>query len=192
MADDDRRRWDERYRAADYDFTPHRTLVDLAERLRPRRVGARALDVACGGGRNAIFLAELGYAVDAWDVSDVGLAILRRELDRRAAAGTRLAVRPRRVDLDVATIPPERYELVLVLFFLDRALFPRLARALKPGGLLLYETFVDLGDGARPHVRPEYKLRPGELAAALAALDVHEYVEDAEAGTARLLARRPR
>ncbi len=191
MAEADRRRWDERYRSSEYDFTPNSWVADLAERVRPARPGARALDVACGGGRNALFLARLGYAVDAWDISEVGLALLRAELERRVAAGEALDVRPRRVDLDRAVLPTAEYALVLVLFFLDRTLWPRLARALKPGGLLLYETFVDLGDASRPHVRPEHKLRPGELPAAFATLDVDEYVEDAEAGTARLLARRP-
>ena len=191
MAEADRRRWDERYRAGDYDFTPNGWLVSLAERLRPARRGARALDVACGGGRNAIFLGELGYRVDAWDISDVGLAILRTALDRRAAAGGRLEVLPRRVDLDDTTLPTDAYELVVVLFFLDRALFPRLVGSLTPGGLLLVETFVDLGHETHPGVRPEYKLRARELPAAFTALEILEDAEDPASGTARLLARRP-
>ena len=190
MTEADRRRWDERYRAGDYDFTPNAWLAGLAARLQPRAPGARALDIACGTGRNALFLAELGYTVDAWDVSDVGLAILRTELDRRAAAGRALEVRPRRVDLDDATLPTDAYELVAVLFFLDRTLFPRLVGSLTPGGLLLVQTFVDLGHDSRPGVPPEYKLRPGELRAAFATLEILEDAEDPANGTARLLARR--
>ena len=191
MAEADRRRWDERNRVGDYDFTPNGWLASLAERIRPARPGARALDVACGGGRNALFLAELGYAVDAWDVSDVGLAILRGELERRVGAGPLLGIRPGRVDLDDAALPSGAYELVAVLFFLDRALFRRLVGSLTPGGLLLVQTFVDLGDETGPGVRPEYKLRPGELRETFARLEILEDAEDPASGTARLLARRP-
>lgn len=191
MADEDRQRWDERYRSRDYDFTPNRWLAGLAERLRPRRAGAKALDVACGGGRNALFLAELGYAVDAWDVSEVGVGILRAELARRVARSAPLPVHPARVDLDEATLPTAAYDLVLNTFYLERRLLPALAAALRPGGLLVFETFVDPGGTRHPEVRPEYKLRPGELRAAYAGLDVLEYAEDPIGGTARLLTRRP-
>ena len=191
MAAEDRERWNERYRAAAYDFTPNAWLVTLAERLRPASAGARALDLACGGGRNTLFLAELGYAVEAWDVSDAGLAILQAELERRTAAGGRLHVDVRRVDLERTRLPAARYRLVLNAFFLLRPLLAPLAAALRPGGLLVFETFVDFRDGRHPNVRPEFKLQPGELLKTHNSLDILEHVEDRTTGTARLLARRP-
>jgi tellurite methyltransferase len=190
MAEADRQRWNERYRAREYDFTPNRWLVSLADRIRSPREGALALDVACGGGRNALFLAELGYVVDAWDVSDEGLTILTTELARRAA-GRQPHVKPARIDLEAAAVPTSRYDLVVDLFYLERPLLPGLAAALRPGGLLAFETFVDLGDGRHPEIRPAFKLRPGELPAVYADLDLLEYTEDEQSGTARLLARRP-
>ena len=191
MARVDRERWNERYRAASYDFTPSRWLSSIADRLRPTRRRARALDVACGGGRNTLLLATLGYAVDAWDISDVGLGILGAELERRAALGTPLAVRPRRVDLDRATLPVGRYDLILNMFFLVRPLLARVPPALRPGGLVVVETMVELNDGRQSHVRPEFKLRPGELVETFGGLEILETAEDPESGTARLLARRP-
>ena len=190
MAEQDRQRWNARFAEREPDFTPARSLVALGPRLRPTRPGARALDLACGLGRNALYLAELGYRVDAWDISDRALALLGAELDRRAAAGRPLPVSPRRVDLDHAALPRSAYDLVLDYYFLDRALFESLAAALRPGGLLVFETAVDLGWGAEHVKHPAHRLQSGELGRAFAGLEVLEYVEDERAGVARLLARR--
>ena len=190
MSDEDREHWDRRYADRDPDWSPNAWLVAVGEQLRPTRPGAPALDVACGYGRNAVWLAGLGYAVDAWDVSPVGLGYLRDRLAQLAESGRPLDVRPRVVDLDDAAIPPASYDLIANLMFLDRRLFPLYAAGLRPGGLLAFETFVNLGDARRAHVRPEHLLRSGELRDAFAALDVLRYEEDAERGTARLLARK--
>jgi tellurite methyltransferase len=198
MAEADRERWNrrytERYEARDYAFRPTSWLPEIETWLRPPRPDARALDLACGGGRNAIWLAERGWTVDAWDLSDVGLAILARELDQRAARATPLEIYPQQVDLDAATLPTATYDLVLNLLFLDRRLWPSLVTALRPGGLLAFETFVDLPApaGRRSDVGPEHLLQPGELRAAFEALGLEtvEYAEDGPRGTARLLARR--
>lgn len=198
MARADRERWNRRYadrfaRQA-YEWTPTRWLAELGARLDPPRPGARALDLACGYGRNALWLAERGWQVDAWDLSDVGLNRLRAELAARAQAGRPLAVAPRQVDLDEATLPAEMYDLVLNVLFLDRRLFRDMAAALRPGGLLVFETFVDLPGGRQSEVSPAHLLQPGELRQAFEALGlaIAEYDEDRVRGTARLLARRGR
>ncbi|MDP8924001.1 MAG: SAM-dependent methyltransferase [Chloroflexota bacterium] len=190
MSKEDRERWNRRYAERTLDWEPNSWLLAVSDEIRPEKPGARALDIACGQGRNSIQLARLSYAVDAWDISDVGLGRLRERLDALAAAGERLDVRPRLVDLDQATMPPSRYALLANIFFLDRRLFPMYLAALRPGGWLVFETFVDLGDGRRALVSPEHMLRPGELRDAFAALGVLRYEEDAKRGTARLLARR--
>jgi tellurite methyltransferase len=191
VSDQDRVRWNQRYAGRTYDFTPAASLVALSSLLRPDRRGARALDLACGGGRNALYLAELGYRVDAWDVSDVGLAILRAELDRRAGAGRPLAVAAQRVDLQAVELPSATYDLVLDYYFLERSLFPAMAAALRPDGLVLVESYLDSPLGHEKMSNPAYRLAPGELRAAFAELDILEYVEDERSGVARLLARRP-
>src|SRR5437763_3651755 len=65
MAESEHERWNARYRAEDYDFTPAAWVRAIQPVLQAHAVGARALDLASGGGRNALYLAELGYAVDA-------------------------------------------------------------------------------------------------------------------------------
>jgi tellurite methyltransferase len=197
VAEADRKRWNRRYseRLAqrDYTFEPSRWLVEIADQLRPPHRDARALDIACGGGRNAIWLAERTWAVDAWDLSDVGLAILSRELDARAARGAPLEVYPQQLDLDEAAIPQGVYDLVLNIMFLDRRLWPPLVAALRPGGLLVFQTFVDAPGGRTSEVSPEHLLQPGELRTAFEALGLETvtYDEAGERATARLLARKP-
>jgi len=196
MADADRERWNrryaERYAKRAYDFAPSRWLPEIEARLEPPYPGARALDLACGPGRNAVWLAERGWTVDAWDLSDVALSILVCEREERAAHGFPLAIDVRETDLDAAEIPPATYDLVLNMLFLDRRLWPGMVAALRPGGLLAFETFVNLPGGRRSDVSPEHLLQPGELRATFEALGLETLFsdEDGPRGTARLLARR--
>jgi SAM-dependent methyltransferase len=218
MAEADRERWNQRYRAEAYDFTPAAWLHELEPRLReqasrcqaeapepqhgpldPRgpdlkvveqQRRPRALDLACGGGRNALYLAELGYVVDAWDVSDVGLAYLDDERARRAALGRSLSVRTRRVDLEQTPLPTATYDLVLDAHYLERALWASMRTALRPGGLLIINTFLWTPDGAlsRRLSNPAYALQPGELKAAFADLEILELIEDPYTEQAQLVA----
>lgn len=98
--------------------------------------GGRALDVACGVGQNAIWLAQHGFSVDAVDISAVAL-----EYGRQAAARAYVTVNFVRADLDAWAPQMEAYDLVCGFRFLNRRLWPRLQAALRPGGWLLYQTF---------------------------------------------------
>jgi tellurite methyltransferase len=197
MAETDRDRWNrrysERYAARAYDWIPSRWLPEIDSLLAPPYPGAKALDLACGPGRNSVWLAERGWTVDAWDLSDVALAILVYEREDRASRGWSLPIDVREIDLDSAEIPPDTYDLVLNLLFLDRQLWTDMAASLRPGSLLAFETFVDLPGGRRSEVSPEHLLQPGEVRAAFEALGLKtvQYDEDGSRGTARLLARRP-
>ena len=157
------------------------------------------LDVACGRGRNALFLAAQGYTVDAIDRDEQALAETAATAVQRGL--TSVAVRA--VDLEDPAGPPDipaaRYDVVLVFFYLYRPLFPALLRALKPGGVLVCETFLIDNHLRRGHPRrPEFCLAHNELLHLAAGLRVLHYDEgehaDAHGGgsafTARLLARR--
>lgn len=141
----------------------------------------RALDVACGRGRNAFVLAALGFDVVAVDVSDVAVDAVRA-----GAASTGAAVTAVRADLERDPLPaPLGYDAIVVASYLQRSLFGTLADALTPGGLLVYETFTR----DDPHMNPAYALAPGELRSAFGALDVVAYEEGG--GRAGIVARRP-
>jgi tellurite methyltransferase len=167
---DARGRWNRRYRERGVRAFENPPSTWLAEHraLLTGLDGQRALDVACGDGRNTAFLAELGSAVDAVDVSDVAIDALRT-----AARDRGLSVRPRRLDLEYAALPPGPYDVIVQINYLQRDLFGPLARALNPGGLLVIETFTradldELGNG----VDARYLLDDGELAASFPDLEV--------------------
>ena len=121
-----------------------------------------ALDLACGSGRHALLMAERGYRVEAVDYALPALVALRAE-----AAERTLAVHCLAADVTAWPLPHARYELVVVVNFLERGLFPALRDAIRPGGALLFETFLE-GQERYGHPRnPAYLLRSGELARAL-------------------------
>ncbi|MBI5710758.1 MAG: methyltransferase domain-containing protein [Candidatus Eisenbacteria bacterium] len=157
----------------------------------PRGGPHRALDLAAGSGREAVFLALGGWEVEAWDVSS-------EALERAAGLARRHGVRLDTVVADLERgeppLPESAFDLVTCFRFLHRPLFPRIEAALRPGGRLVYETYR-LGQArfGRPR-RARFLLRDGELRSAFPGLSVERYDEpDPEGGpvTARLLARRP-
>jgi SAM-dependent methyltransferase len=119
----------------------------------------RALDLAGGLGQNALWLAEQGYQVDLIDISRVALVRAQREAAVRGLRGVNFI----QADLDQHPLEPESYTLVCVFRFLNRALFPALRAAVRPGGRVLYETFNRRRLASAPNFNPDYTLDIGEL-----------------------------
>ena len=122
------------------------------------------LDLACGGGRHAKFFLERNLKVVAVD------------RDAQDIPGARFI----RADLEDGSpwpLPGERFEAVVVTNYLHRPLFPKILESLRPGGVLIYETFM-LGNErfGRPS-NPEFLLRSGELLQAFAGLQVQGFEE---------------
>lgn len=147
-------------------------------------------DIAAGAGRDAVWLALQGFKVEAWDHDAKALA-------RGEALAARHGVALRSVVCDLEygaeALPESRFALVTCFRFLHRALLPRLASALVPGGMLIYETYrIGQERFGRPKNR-RYLLESGELAAAFAALEIlfSEEPNPVEGPiTSRLVARR--
>lgn len=131
----------------------------------------RALDLAAGCGRHAVYLAQHGYRVDALDISWVGLAKLNVQ-----ARAQGLPVRTGVVDLDGVLLPWSTYDLIVNTYYLNRTILPQLPRALVPGGALLVETplFDPRVDRSSEIAR---RAGPGELARIFETLDVAHYEE---------------
>lgn len=163
--DSDRTKWNARYREGDI---PAET-SDIVRRFFRLASGPLALDLAAGAGRNSTFLAEHGFRVDAVDISEEGLSRVRHPGVRRICA-----------DLDAFDIPAARYDLIVDVLYLNRRLFPQMAEALRPGGLLVFESLLlEPGQDAGGHCR-DYFLRPNELLHAFLALRVLYYREGPE------------
>jgi tellurite methyltransferase len=176
------RNWDEHYaQAANLDFTPVPLLVEVAEMLPP----GRALDLASGSGRNALYLAGLGWSVVAVDSSETALEILRR----RASEAHR-PIEAHCCDLEASAfaIEPAAYDLIYDFFYLQRDLFPQIREGVRPGGLFAAEIHV------RDEGQHRFVLECGELRAEFAGWKILYYSESARPGhsrpTARLIARR--
>ncbi len=171
----DQQRWDERYRSGcgpcQGEVAPW---VAAQQPLLRGVAGELALDVACGTGRHSLWLAEMGWQVDAVDVSAVGLAKLVETAQARSLS---YAIHPFHADLSIWRPEPARYDLILVSFYLERPLLPALKDALKPGGLLLYTTFHTDLLRLRPHDNPAYLLQPGELLSTFSAWEILAYEE---------------
>jgi 2-polyprenyl-3-methyl-5-hydroxy-6-metoxy-1,4-benzoquinol methylase len=184
----DRERWDRKYAAGEgpAHYEPYQFLIDSAHLLS----GDRALDVACGFGRNSFYLASLGYQVDAVDISSVGLARAQTEARRRG-----LQINFLQADLSHWWVPPARYDLIIVFYYLNRELMPQLTAGLRPGGLLFQANRNQHFLATRPGFDPDYLLEPGELhrMARDAGLEVI-YCADGIPGTehnSQLIARQP-
>jgi SAM-dependent methyltransferase len=174
------RDWDSRYSdPANIDFTPSDLVLESAELLKP----GRALDLACGAGRNALYLAGLGWQVTAVDRSAVGIGLLRQR-----AAG--LSVDARVADLEAGGFPiePDTYDLICDFYYLQRNLFPAIRAGVRPGGA--FAGAIHLAD--ERHGR--YVMLPGELREEFAGWKILFYSEAPEEGrsrrSARILARR--
>lgn len=185
----DRIKWNRRFESQDSYLgeRPSPFLAAEIGRITTLAPGPDALDIACGEGRNSIFLARHGFRVAGVDISDSGLAKGR---SRAQAAG--VDVDFRRVDLDECIIEG-KYDLVLNFNFLLRELIPSEVAALNPGGLLLFDTIMASEQLLQSH-NPAYLLQPGELNRLFAPFDgeilFSEESSDGEMPTARLLFRK--
>ena len=188
--EDPRTTWNSRWREKAGDsWLPDPWLL----RVQPLLPGGRALDLACGRGRNSLFLAEQGMSVTALDVSEEALAQLAAEAARR-----NLPVETRRVDLEaVPQLPVAAYDLVLEFFYLHRPLLPQLLEAVRPGGVVVLRTFSRAGSFSGGPDNPDFVLRPGELLEIFAGWEIllhEEGMEPSRKGgsLAGVVARRPK
>ncbi len=133
----------------------------------------RALDLATGLGSSAIELARRGWTVTAIDISEVGIGIASESAERLGVHVDWIIA-----DLDDFRLPAERFEVITVFNYLDREKLPgEIARSLRPGGMLLYETYtLDQLKIPGNHMKnPDYLLRPGELLMMFPGLRVRAY-----------------
>ncbi|MFO8154188.1 class I SAM-dependent methyltransferase [Thioalkalivibrio sp.] len=149
-------KWNQRYAEADAAAaTPCAVLQQFAHLLPPN--GA-ALDLACGLGGNASLLAGRGLVTRAWDLSPVAIERLREHAEEHG-----LPIRAEVRDVETQPPAPDAFDVIAVSYFLERSLAPALAAALRPGGLLFYQTWTREAVDDRGPGNPDFRLAPNEL-----------------------------
>ena len=185
-------KWNKRYSEAD-DSEPQAAQV-LRDNTHLLPDTGHALDLACGRGGNALLMARAGLQVDAWDISDVVVGQLQQYADEQQL--------PLSASVhDAEASPPQagQYDVIAVSYFLDRDIIAQLIAALKPGGLIFYQTFARAVISARGPQSPAYRLADNELLGLFSNLQVLVYREEIDAGDsaagirdeAMLIARKP-
>ena len=182
--------WDERYRCGEHIMSePLPLLVKFASAGAP----GRALDVACGPGRHAIFLAERGWQVTAVDASRVAIELMNAKARER---GLKIDARVADLERGEFVTEPNAYDLICVCYYLQRDLFPQIRAGVRVGGLVIAAIhMVDDAPDIKP-MNPAFLLQPGELRAEFQGWEIlHDYEGRAtESGhhraTAEIVARR--
>jgi tellurite methyltransferase len=154
----DTRDWDKRYRlrehaASDFEAGPTPLLVDTATALAP----GKALDLACGAGRNALWLAQHGWKVTAVDNAKTAIAILLQRASERLVNIEAVAANLEKGEFWIA---PRSWDLIAICYYLQRSLFEPAKLGVIPGGMLISIVHVsEPGEADGP-----FRLRPGEHA----------------------------
>ena len=164
MSGADRNKWNQRYRAGSGDAVPARVLAENRHLL--PAVGT-ALEMACGLGGNALLMANRGLDTVAWDISQEAISRLEMTAGQQ---GVSLVAQVR----DVVADPPQAdaFDVIVVSRFLHRDLAGAIQRALKPGGLLFYQTFTRDRVNAGGPSNPAFCLGENELLSLFAGLTV--------------------
>ena len=185
-AEEDKTRWNKKYDTETYiagrDPIPFlQNHIDLIPK-------GRVLDLAMGEGRNGVYLATQGFQVTGVDISEVGLKKAQALAAEKGVALTTVVA-----DLERYDIPPNTFDVIICTYFLQRDLFPKIAAALKPGGVAIIETYTVDNLQYRPKFNRAYLLEPNELLGSLPGLRVLRYqeVDTGHAAFASILAQKP-
>ena len=149
--------WDERYRRGEH---ATKAPTPLLERAVKQLTPGRALDIACGVGRHAIFLGKRGWDVTAVDSSRVGIEMLQQ---RAREAGITIDARVANLELSEFQIEPDAYDLICVFYYLQRDLFPGIRAGVKPGGTVVAAIHLNDKKPGVQSTNPAFLIEPGEL-----------------------------
>jgi len=172
MSNQDRDKWNQRYAEGSYHKNNPVTLV---QDWLPRLPVGRALDVACGAGRNSMLLAQAGYQVDAIDISREGLNLARLNAENQG-----LSINWIEQDLDQPYKFDTEYDLIIVMWYVNLELISRLCDCLAPGGYLLCEEHLITDQEVIGPTSLDYRVAPGDLREAVSGVDVLLYEESIE------------
>jgi SAM-dependent methyltransferase len=148
--------WEEKYRSGDrgLEDAPTKLVIEVAEKLAP----GSAIDLACGTGRNALYLAERGWDITAIDGSETAIEVMKQ---RSAARGIHVKAKVADLTASDFTMAPNAFDLILIAYYLQRDLFAKVKAAVRPGGLVV--AIAHMPESAEDW--SEKRAAPGELKA---------------------------
>jgi 2-polyprenyl-3-methyl-5-hydroxy-6-metoxy-1,4-benzoquinol methylase len=170
VSEEDRRRWNDRYRAGAYQFREHPSaiLLDWQDAL----TGHSALDLACGRGRNAIHLATLGFDVDAIDISDIAI---QQATQRADSMDLHIHWLTHDLERCVQLVGP--YDLILMIRYVDNTLLSTVVKLLAPRGKILVEEHLVSNEAVIGPTNPGFRVQPGSVQRALCGLEIEREFE---------------
>ena len=154
MAQKDEIKWNKKYQDRPSlleERKPSGKLIQIIKKVK----GKKALDIACGAGRNSIYLAINGFDVESLDISQVALDVLKNKGFENISC--------KLIDLDEYEVPVNSYDFIVMTNFLDRNIIPKLSNALKSDGILFIETYMDDIVNEKPSSNPDFLLKKDEL-----------------------------
>ncbi len=173
MSRSDQEKWDRKY-LENPKLRKRRPPSPWLERFAAQGEGRRALDLACGTGRNSVWLAKRGWRVDAIDLSPVALQILTEWVQDEEVS---TKVQTYLLDLEESLPEQTDYDLIVQTNFLDRNLIRPLMDHLRPGGIFLVETYLQHPENERRDANPDFLLQPGELPRIFQEFEILAYEE---------------
>ncbi|MCF6339180.1 MAG: class I SAM-dependent methyltransferase [Sulfurimonas sp.] len=161
---EDKQRWNEKYS----ENLVSQKLSNIVEKYIGHANVGQAVDVACGIGKDTHYLTDLGFFVDAIDISDIALSKVKNSA----------TINKIDADLDKYNLTPNKYDLIININYLNRRLVSQMKEALKSGGVIIFETFlIAHGDFKQPTTNLDYLLRKNELLHSFIGLDIIYYEE---------------
>jgi tellurite methyltransferase len=185
-AEQDQIRWDKKYATKKYLFG--REAISFLQDHVDLLPKGHVLDLAMGEGRNSVYLATKGFQVTGVDISAEGL-----KKAETLAAELGVTITTVVADLESYEIPANSFDVIICTYYLQRDLFPKIAAALKPGGIGLIETYTMDHIQYSPRFNKAFLLEPNELLTMLPGLRVLRYqeVDNGQAAFASILAQKP-
>lgn len=197
MLTDDPEYWNKRYRGGDFaNREPDPFLVEMEENyLRPLLPpGSAGIDLAGGAGRQSFWLARQGWRMTLVDFAEEAITRARQRMTADKEPHVELIERDIASTIDDCVASGRQFGFVLVGFYLDRAILPKLPQLLLPGGLLLYRTYTTENEATgnpRGPRDPDFLLRPQELLHVFQDLRIMYYRETLwQKGVAEMVARK--
>ena len=154
MAIKDEIKWNEKYKTTPRLLMQRDVSINLKEAITYAKIGL-ALDVACGAGKNSVYLAKNGFEVESYDISQVALDALNEKNYEN--------IRTFCKDLDGFEPSKNRYDFIVMTNFLDRELISKLVKGLKFNGVLFIETYMHHDSNEKKSSNPDFLLSEGEL-----------------------------